>query len=858
MDFPHNKLLKTKYSVPKVSRSVITRQNLRIKLDRAAACLLTAVVAPVGYGKTAAVLHWLEDRTPRAAWLSLDGDDNAENVFWRYVCAALDCLAPGLSARTEYALASRELMEAGVHLGIILEQLSEVTADCFLILDNFHVIFNGAILEELLYLFTFAPPRLHFIFISRRELPFDLTKWELSGELQRIHAGDLRLRPEELGRFFENRSLTLDESSLAEVASYTDGWVSALVAVALALGEGGDGQKLLKTLDRDHGNIGKYLLDGVLAAYPRLKREFILKTAILNTLSPELCAAVTKTGDAAQILSRMCDQDEFLVQLDGEKRAYRFSPFFRDHTCLLLQNEFGDSVVELHRRAARWYDQNGPLGEAVYHYLKGGEYEEALRLFEPRLGALAGTNAYGTVFPWLKLLPTSYLENCLGMALFYCLYYAGERRFETAKSWLGKARALLAAKAPTHIENPEVPVWLTAFNLVIREGDFEGLACLFESIPPEKRGSYQMEGTFDPNPTDLFFYRSRVNKYIRFIMEQNGPWRSGMGVYRFMSVNAGFSEVVAGEYDYEHNLLEPARVLLLTAARAGEAASCPGSLVPAFAGLARIRAAVNDSGGAISLLDQCGALLKTMNQPHWRHGVDALKHRFLLEAGDTASIESWLSETKLSVFAKIDSVVEYELLVFVRVLLARGQTDEAEQLLNRLFAYAEAEERQHTAVEILNLFALLSLKRQERQNMAWYLQKSLRIGVEEDYFRIYVDEGAPFLAVLEQTVFPEDEASAAMKGLAGKIARQIRRELDKLPRTRGDSEARAIRAALTAKEFEVLALLYNAYSNKEIGQRLHISLRTVKTHTGNIYGKLGVLTRAQCIKAVREAGLFEN
>jgi LuxR family maltose regulon positive regulatory protein len=61
---------------------------------------------------------------------------------------------------------------------------------------------------------------------------------------------------------------------------------------------------------------------------------------------------------------------------------------------------------------------------------------------------------------------------------------------------------------------------------------------------------------------------------------------------------------------------------------------------------------------------------------------------------------------------------------------------------------------------------------------------------------------------------------------------------------------------LTPQGQRVLELIVNAATNKEIGNALGISLRTVKTHTGNIYSKLGLTNRAQCVKLVRELRLL--
>jgi LuxR family maltose regulon positive regulatory protein len=61
---------------------------------------------------------------------------------------------------------------------------------------------------------------------------------------------------------------------------------------------------------------------------------------------------------------------------------------------------------------------------------------------------------------------------------------------------------------------------------------------------------------------------------------------------------------------------------------------------------------------------------------------------------------------------------------------------------------------------------------------------------------------------------------------------------------------------LTSKELEVLNLLATQLSRREIGQRLHVSLNTVKTHQRAVYRKLGVEDRSAAVKRARELGLL--
>ena len=61
---------------------------------------------------------------------------------------------------------------------------------------------------------------------------------------------------------------------------------------------------------------------------------------------------------------------------------------------------------------------------------------------------------------------------------------------------------------------------------------------------------------------------------------------------------------------------------------------------------------------------------------------------------------------------------------------------------------------------------------------------------------------------------------------------------------------------LSAREIEVLHLVAKGASNKEIGQALHISTATVKTHLIHIYGKLGVDDRTAAVTTALEKGII--
>ena len=60
---------------------------------------------------------------------------------------------------------------------------------------------------------------------------------------------------------------------------------------------------------------------------------------------------------------------------------------------------------------------------------------------------------------------------------------------------------------------------------------------------------------------------------------------------------------------------------------------------------------------------------------------------------------------------------------------------------------------------------------------------------------------------------------------------------------------------LTDREREVLTLIAQGRSNQQIAEQLYLSLKTVRNHVSNIFGKLQVVDRAQAVLRAREAGL---
>lgn len=104
-----------------------------------------------------------------------------------------------------------------------------------------------------------------------------------------------------------------------------------------------------------------------------------------------------------------------------------------------------------------------------------------------------------------------------------------------------------------------------------------------------------------------------------------------------------------------------------------------------------------------------------------------------------------------------------------------------------------------------------------------------------------------------------ESVRAAAKGasvLEPSVAARLMAEVNRFAAQNGKKVAQPLADPLTERELDVLKLLADGRSNKEIGTQLSITEGTVKNHMTNVLGKLGALDRTQAALRAREMGLI--
>ncbi|HWQ75568.1 MAG TPA: LuxR C-terminal-related transcriptional regulator, partial [Syntrophomonas sp.] len=181
---------------------------------------------------------------------------------------------------------------------------------------------------------------------------------------------------------------------------------------------------------------------------------------------------------------------------------------------------------------------------------------------------------------------------------------------------------------------------------------------------------------------------------------------------------------------------------------------------------------------------------------------------------------------------------------YVRVRLAQGKVEGLDQLLAGVRRDVESKQWKSLAIETMILEALVFDAGGNSEAALGALKDALVLAENENYLRLFADEGQPMLQLLKQA-----KRKGICVGYVTKILSLFSQSAEKKNHNSPD--------CLTKREMEILELICDGAANKEIAERLYISLPTVKNHIYNIYGKLDIDNRAQAVVRAQELGLLK-
>jgi LuxR family maltose regulon positive regulatory protein len=476
---------RTKLQAPRLRGEALARPRLVEPIGQALGYTrLVLLSAPAGTGKTTllATLYAVRAAEPRrAAWVTLDADDNDLTRFLVVLAEACEALAPGcaLAARQTLAgtrpdRADRTILGRQVVSTLVNVLLDAPPASALLVFDDLHAVTDPAVHGALAFLLDQLPAHLTVAVGTRHDPPLPLARLRARRELLELRLPDLRFTAGETAALLNGTlGLGLETPTIEALYARTEGWAAGLCLLATRLEqlpEPDERARLLTNMARTSRYLFEYLADEVLNREEPFIRAFLLETSILTELTSAACQAMTGRADTDSILDDLYRRNLFLVALDDQRQtttdqrlskqedggdahrssfvtrrsSYRYHDLFRDFLRTRLQREVPEWWRELHRRAAA---VEPDVMRRAQHLLQAEDWEAVADVIQQRGDDLVAQGLLGTLDGWAAALPPPILAERPRIAYLRGLIAVERRDLEQGRALLTQALAALSPHA---------------------------------------------------------------------------------------------------------------------------------------------------------------------------------------------------------------------------------------------------------------------------------------------------------------------------------------------------------------------------------------------------------------------------
>jgi len=800
-----------RFFTPVLNKNTVYRRKIIERIDRLSKRGVLFVHSPAGYGKTTAVALWA--RYKNAVWLPLDEYSSSPVEIFRRLLIALSLeVSEGFAySPLEYTLDA-------------LEKSSDKDWPQAIVIDDFHLCVDSQAARALPLIRSRIPAQTALVIISRNPPPDILIEQAIKGAVQQI--SNLQFSVDEIVFLFDKNELRITKDEAETIHRMTDGWAGALAAVLLSS----------KNLPPDLLNslsLNNYLKSHVFGHWEDY--HVLKKCSVCDTLHPALCVEITGQNNAWEIISKFADKTGLVTRIDRD--SFRFHALLKEflETELLLDETIDKPL--LYKTAAEYFRKNGEIFRAVDMAAKSRDIimlEDYLRIrwddehekFQADIAAYCSS----TIKYVLSVVPAPAIKQSLLLSTYcaFALYNLG--RLSESFEWKDTAEKLIHSGN----NNPADVVTSAYIVSIDPRGDAWHFHRNSRKILSTLTVSLPDQVTFSSITSNFpFFHKSyidftsvslQLDEFLADMKENMAPFWDSALEPMVLLIDAGVR--------YERGELERAEKI------AEQAVNLTQKFPPAFCALVLYAEIMRVQGKSFDCSSIRAAIIATKSYYLYAN-FSAFTANTQLYNGDTDTADRWLSQSEVEITLTHNKMYQY--FTTARALMVTGRLSQAKTLLERLAVLSSDYCRPSDYIEALTLQSICLWHSKRQDDSIKVITNAIVKASELQLVMPVIKEGGDILPVLTKLLnrlkygYGVDILNKSFVNTLFIGAQSMSRHRGVMVKTNKNKPVK-----LSPRQREILALLEQGLSYKEISAQLGIKVTTVDDHIDKLYEKLGV------------------
>lgn len=899
---PHH-LINAKLKPPHAASVWVERQALLARLDDALRRRVVLLVAPIGSGKTTLLSQWYQyaSRTRSVVWLSLDEHDNEPVRFFSYLVGALRSAVDDFSAY----IASRSHEQVELLLdhvsAVFLESLRAIERDLVIVLDDFQSISDPGILRAFLFLLQHCTPNVHWMIASRHLPELNLTQLKLQDELAVFGSNELNFAAADIAHLSEKLyGKALSAADADYIRARTEGWIAGAKLALLSASDPATARESLKQFTGSHAEVARYLATAVLRDQPPEVRDFLVAGSIADKVNGDLCNALLGISNGQALLQKLEESQLFIQPLDSQQQWYRYHVLFLDFLRSCLRRDFASRIPQLHKTASQWFAEHQMTEEALVHAFASGERVWCVELVAHCAEKWLKDGEITEVLRWIGKLSREEILRHAEIGNAYITSLILSRRFNEAAAVLRDVERDL--NDPLHRRTGTVALKVLHLMLAIladtadEVGAIEDERLLDDAVDPILTATLMTVQAYRLLRQCRFDAARRLALRARDVLkETNSVYGIGYAEMVLCLADRGqgdmksaaqrcenlYASVRGGRRNpawvnaasalahvrYEQNRLAEAEALCAEVLPFLSDASTVENLTVAYVTFARIKSINRRHAEAFQLLDYLHSVLESGGHRRFLARVCYEKIRLCLLQGSIERARAVAADFELPALMARCEWQEprpydegWERLGFAQATLLMHEQRYAEcrALLEVLRDSAHRAGYVYRELPLEAALAACYWRAGRRDAALAALNRAFALARPFGFSRGVFDEVPDLKMVIGATIKTDK-----LRGLLPDS--YFRRFQDIFAEQRGIAPPPETKRKpplplepLTERELDMLKLLAQGLSNKEISRRSQVALSTAKWHLKNVFAKLDVTTRTGAIIRARELQLIDG